>query len=67
MLGDREKCIEAGANDYIAKPVNVDVLLATLWRALQATTARVSREFDSLLETDGGARRGEHRADRDAA
>jgi CheY-like chemotaxis protein len=36
MIGDREKCIEAGANDYIAKPVNVDVLLATLWRAVQA-------------------------------
>jgi CheY-like chemotaxis protein len=39
MLGDREKCIDAGANDYIAKPLNVDVLLATLWRALQATHA----------------------------
>ena len=39
MLGDREKCIEAGATDYVAKPVNVDVLLATLWRALQATHA----------------------------
>jgi len=30
---------EAGANDYVAKPVNVDVLLTTLWRALQATHA----------------------------
>ena len=39
MVGDREKCIEAGANDYVAKPVNVDVLLATLWRALQAAHA----------------------------
>jgi two-component system, OmpR family, response regulator len=35
MVGDREKCIEAGASDYIAKPVNVDVLLATLWRTVQ--------------------------------
>jgi CheY-like chemotaxis protein len=39
MVGDREKCMEAGATDYIAKPVNVDVLLATLWRALQAQHA----------------------------
>ncbi|HEY6821618.1 MAG TPA: ATP-binding protein, partial [Burkholderiales bacterium] len=35
MLGDREKCIEAGATDYVAKPVNMDVLLATLWRSLK--------------------------------
>jgi CheY-like chemotaxis protein len=39
MVGDREKCMEAGANDYIAKPVNVDVLLATLWRTVQGQPA----------------------------
>jgi hypothetical protein len=33
MMGDRDKCIEAGANDYIAKPVNVDELIAMLARA----------------------------------
>jgi len=30
MKGDREKCIEAGASDYIAKPVNNGHLLAML-------------------------------------
>jgi CheY-like chemotaxis protein len=30
MKGDREKCIEAGASDYIAKPVDTDQLLALL-------------------------------------
>ena len=30
MKGDREKCIEAGASDYIAKPVNNSQLLSML-------------------------------------
>jgi signal transduction histidine kinase/DNA-binding response OmpR family regulator/HAMP domain-containing protein len=30
MMGDREKCIEAGASDYIAKPVNTPELLRML-------------------------------------
>ena len=34
MMGDREKCMAAGATDYVAKPVNMDVLLATLWRSV---------------------------------
>jgi CheY-like chemotaxis protein/signal transduction histidine kinase len=33
MKGDREKCLEAGASDYIAKPVNTNQLLSLvrLW------------------------------------
>ena len=30
MKGDREKCIEAGASDYVAKPVNPEQLLSLL-------------------------------------
>jgi len=30
MKGDREKCLQAGASDYIAKPVNTDELLSWL-------------------------------------
>ncbi|MBI4207389.1 MAG: response regulator, partial [Betaproteobacteria bacterium] len=30
MLGDREKCLEAGASDYIAKPIAIEQLLSML-------------------------------------
>ena len=30
MKGDREKCLDAGASDYISKPVNTDQLLSLM-------------------------------------
>jgi CheY-like chemotaxis protein len=30
MKADREKCIEAGASDYISKPLDIDQLLSML-------------------------------------
>jgi DNA-binding response OmpR family regulator len=37
MKGDREKCLEAGATDYVSKPVDVDQLLAVLRVQLERT------------------------------
>jgi len=30
MAGDREKCLETGASDYVSKPINIDLLLNML-------------------------------------
>ena len=30
MKGDREKCLESGMSDYIAKPVNIEQLLSLM-------------------------------------
>ena len=35
MKGDREKCIEAGADDYISKPIDVERLLVLLDRHIK--------------------------------
>jgi PAS domain S-box-containing protein len=37
MTGDRERCLEAGANDYLTKPVRLKQLVATIQQFLEAS------------------------------
>jgi DNA-binding response OmpR family regulator len=46
MQGDREKCLAAGMDDYVAKPVSPDTLAAAMrkWLPPDPGTARTSPE-----------------------
>jgi CheY-like chemotaxis protein len=50
MKGDEEKCLEAGMDGYVAKPINQDRFFYTLWRLLrnrQKVTAAVDYAIDA--------------------
>ena len=54
MKGDREKCLEAGASDYLAKPVNIEQLLSALrmWLHQQDIIGMNASERVNILLVD---------------
>jgi signal transduction histidine kinase/HAMP domain-containing protein/DNA-binding response OmpR family regulator len=50
MKGDRQKCLDAGASDYIAKPVDIELLLALVrvWVARSREAAAAAAHPASL-------------------
>jgi CheY-like chemotaxis protein len=50
MKGDRQKCLDAGASDYIAKPVDIELLLALLrvWVARTREAASAAAASPSM-------------------
>jgi len=52
MKGDRQKCLDAGASDYIAKPVDIDLLLALI-RVWIARSREAMRDLDLIVVERG--------------
>ena len=38
MPGDREKCLSAGANDYVSKPIDIEILLKIIAQYLNQSS-----------------------------
>jgi CheY-like chemotaxis protein len=36
MVGDRERCLESGADEYVTKPINAGQLMSTILDLMEA-------------------------------
>ncbi|SDA68408.1 MULTISPECIES: response regulator [unclassified Janthinobacterium] len=52
MVGDKEKCLDAGMNDFIAKPIDVAQLFGTLARWINPAAPQASRVMEAQPEVE---------------
>jgi PAS domain S-box-containing protein len=52
MSGDKEKCLQAGMNGYLSKPVTQQSLLAAIATALHGHTATVIESSEPIITVD---------------
>ncbi len=55
MQGDREACLAAGMNDYVAKPINQEQVVAAIDRVLGLTTCLAANGLDTREAPAGEA------------
>jgi two-component system, sensor histidine kinase and response regulator len=53
MKGDRERCLEAGMDDYVSKPIQAEQLFTTIDRLVAASKRNeVERSVDAILDPE---------------
>ena len=61
MSGDRERCLEAGMNDYLTKPIRVEELVAAIKRAPRRADQVPDPDGDGPIDRDALARLADER------